>query len=138
MTNGTLTIQEVAELTNLSTHTLRYYERIGLIQPVDRTDSGHRRYSGDDVGWIDFLKKLRNTGMPIREMRQYADLVWQGEHTSSARRKLLEKHGERMRAKIEELNDCLSCIEWKIEHYKEFEAMGRVGHEDDLVASRTA
>lgn len=133
-----LTIQEVAEQTGLSSHTLRYYERIGLIQPIDRADSGHRRYNEDDVGWIEFLKKLRQTGMPIREMKQYADLMWQGDHTAGARRKLLELHGERMRAQIEELNDCLSCIEWKIEHYKEFEAMSGAEHGEDVTVSRTA
>ena len=133
-----LTIQDVAARTGLSSHTLRYYERIGLIQPVERADSGHRRYSEHDVGWIEFLKKLRATGMPIREMKQYADLMLQGDHTAGARRRILEQHGERMRAQIDELNDCLSCIEWKIAHYKEFEAMSPVGHDDDRAVSRTA
>lgn len=128
-----LTIQQVAERTGLSAHTLRYYERIGLIQPIDRADSGHRRYSEDDIGWIEFVKKLRATGMPIREMKQYADLMWQGEHTAGARRKLLEAHGERMRAQIVELTDCLDCIEWKIAHYKEFEAMGHTDAHEDAV-----
>ena len=126
MTEETLTIQEVADRTGLSAHTLRYYERIGLIQPIDRASSGHRRYSMDDIGWIEFLKKLRATGMPIREMKLYADLMWQGEHTAGARRRLLERHRERMLIKLQELNDCLTCIEWKIEHYKEFETMAAV------------
>ncbi|MBI5957261.1 MAG: MerR family transcriptional regulator [Chloroflexi bacterium] len=123
--DDTLTIQEVAERTGLSSHTLRYYERIGLIQPVDRASSGHRRYSEQDIGWIEFLKKLRSTGMPIREMKLYADLMWQGEQTAGARRRLLERHRERMLAQIAEMNDCLTCIEWKIAHYKEFEMMAQ-------------
>lgn len=133
-----LTIQEVAERTGLSAHTLRYYERIGLIQPIDRADSGHRRYSEKDVGWIEFLKKLRSTGMPIREMKEYADLMWDGDHTAGARRRLLEAHGERMRAQIAELNDCLDCIEWKIAHYKEFETMGQILPHEEPAVSRTA
>ncbi len=123
MTDQLLTIQEVAERTGLTAHTLRYYERIGLIQPIDRASSGHRRYSADDLGWIEFLKKLRITGMPIREMKRYATLMWQGEQTAGARRLLLERHRERMQSKLRELHDCLSCIEWKIAHYKEFEKM---------------
>jgi DNA-binding transcriptional MerR regulator len=119
----TYTIQEAAEITGMSAHTLRYYERIGLIQPIGRVSSGHRRYAQEDLGWIEFLKKLRATGMPIQEMKQYADLMWQGDSTSSARRQLLERHQARMLAQLRDLNDCLSCIEWKIAHYKEFESL---------------
>ena len=60
-----LTIQQVAALTQLSEHTLRYYERIGLLDPVNRASSGHRRYSTGDIAWIEFLTRLRTTGMPI-------------------------------------------------------------------------
>ncbi len=117
-----LTIQEVADRTGLSAHTLRYYERIGLISPIDRAPSGHRRYSEGDIGWIEFLKRLRSTGMPIREMKYYADLLWQGEHTVGARRALLERHHARIEAKLRDLTDCLQIIEWKINHYKDLEA----------------
>jgi len=123
MTEQALTIREVADCTRLSAYTLRYYERIGLIRPVDRASSGHRRYSSEDINWIEFLKKLRDTGMPVREMKLYADLLWQGDHTANARRKLLERHLERMYRKLQALNDCISCVEWKITHYKEFEMM---------------
>ena len=74
-----LTIQEAAAETGLSIHTLRYYERIGLIHPVDRATNGHRRYTPGDLGWIDLLKRLRATGMPIQRMQQYAALQRQGE-----------------------------------------------------------
>jgi DNA-binding transcriptional MerR regulator len=137
MTDPMLTIQEVAERTGLTAHTLRYYERIGLIQPIDRASSGHRRYSESDLGWIEFLKKLRITGMPIREMKRYASLMWQGEHTSGARRRLLEHHRERMQSKLRELNDCLSCIEWKIAHYKEFEMMAPAEAEEELIPDQS-
>lgn len=73
-----LTIQEAAQATGLTTHTLRYYERIGLIHPIDREENTRRRYSTDDIGWIDFLTKLRATGMSIKDMQKYAKLQRQG------------------------------------------------------------
>ena len=72
----TLTIAEAAEHTGLTAHTLRYYERDGLmLEAVDRSAAGHRRYSEHDVSWIPLITKLRATGMPIREVKKYADLV---------------------------------------------------------------
>ena len=68
-----LTIQEVSQATGLSTHTLRYYERIGLIHPIRREGNSHRHYTNDDVGWIEFLLKLRATGMSIKDMQKYAE-----------------------------------------------------------------
>jgi DNA-binding transcriptional MerR regulator len=121
--NDSLTIQEVAERTGLSAHTLRYYERIGLIDLINRAPNGHRRYSENDIGWIEFLKKLRATGMPIREMKRYADLMALGDQTFGARRALLERHRTRIELKLRELNEYLDIIEWKINHYKECEAM---------------
>ena len=79
MTSAELTIAEVAERTGLTRHTLRYYERDGLMLGVDRAGSGHRRYSERDLGWIELITKLRATGMPIREVRRYAELVRDGE-----------------------------------------------------------
>jgi DNA-binding transcriptional MerR regulator len=127
--NDTLTIQEVAERTGLSTHTLRYYERVGLIDLIHRAPNGHRRYSEDDIGWIEFLKKLRATGMPIREMKRYADLLPMGEQSLSARRALLERHRDRIEVKLRELHEYLAIIEWKINHYRECEALeNQVSH----------
>ena len=67
-------IQEVVARTGLSVHALWYYERAGLLKPVDRATSGHRRYTADDLNWIAFLLRLRATGMSIRHMQTYADL----------------------------------------------------------------
>ncbi len=74
-----LTIQQVAEATGLSVYTLRYYERIGLIHPIGRAENPHRRYTADDIGWIDFLKKIRATGMSMQQMQAYAELQRQGD-----------------------------------------------------------
>jgi DNA-binding transcriptional MerR regulator len=112
-------IQEASEQTGLSAHTLRYYERIGLIHPVARASSGHRVYSDDDIGWIEFLKKLRSTGMPIRQMQRYAELQSQGEHTVHERLALLRAHHEKVEADLAELLEYRAVIEHKIAHYQQ-------------------
>jgi DNA-binding transcriptional MerR regulator len=116
--NG-MTIQQAARETGLSVHTLRYYERIGLISPVDRAPNGHRRYTEDDVGWIGFLNKLRATGMPIAKMKQYADLQRQDGDTLAERLALLEEHRREVKKRIQELERNLAVIEHKIGYYSE-------------------
>lgn len=112
-----LTIQEVAERTGLTLHTLRYYERAGLLPRVGRNEGGHRRYTESEVSFLVFLTRLRTTGMPIHQVRHYADLVREGEHTVEARRKMLEAHRSAVRSQIDELNDNLSALDMKIEKY---------------------
>jgi len=116
-----LSIQQVATLTKLSAHTLRYYEKIGLLVRVSRAASGHRRYSSQDLAWIDFLNRLRATGMPIRAMQEFARLRGQGDSTVSQRRQLLEVHQERIYQQLDRLTQNLKVIEQKIEHYKNLE-----------------
>jgi len=69
------TIDEAAAQTGLSKHTLRYYEREGLLPPISKASSGHRRYTDDDIGWVRFLQLLRATGMPIREAKEFVTLT---------------------------------------------------------------
>jgi DNA-binding transcriptional MerR regulator len=114
-----VTISEAARASGVSVHTLRYYEQEGLIHRVDRASSGHRRYSDHDVDWVVFLTRLRETGMPIRQMRQYAELVRDGDSTEAARLALLQAHGAAVRARMSELEDNLEVIERKIEMYRE-------------------
>ena len=90
--SGPFTIAEVAALSGLSAHTLRYYERIGLLDPVARVHGGQRRYDAKDLAWLAFLQRLRATGMPIRDMQRYAELRRQGDSTLAARRALLKGH----------------------------------------------
>jgi len=92
MTAQGLTIREVAKRTGLGVHTLRYYERAGLLEPGFAATNGHRRYSRDDLAWIEFLTRLRATAMPIRHMQQFADLRRKGPTTVRERRCLLEAH----------------------------------------------
>ena len=114
----TFTIQEIAEVSGLSTHTLRYYERIGLIHRIDRADNTHRRYTHEDVEWIDFLNKLRATGMPIQQMQEYAELHRQGDATLPERVVMLKALRYQVQVHIEELSDNLELIGSKVEWYE--------------------
>jgi len=115
----TLTISDAARTTGVSAHTLRYYERAGLLDSVDRAASGHRRYAEEDLTRIGFLIKLRSTGMPIRQVRQYAELMRRGEDTNHARLALLEAHRDVVRAHLAETERNLELIERKIDFYRE-------------------
>jgi DNA-binding transcriptional MerR regulator len=117
-----ITIAEAADRSGLSAHTLRYYERIGLIHPVGRGQNGHRRYGRDDIEWLEFLIKLRTTDMPIRQMVEYAELVREGPRTASRRRAMLEAHREALRERIAELEETAAVIDRKIETYTEMES----------------
>jgi DNA-binding transcriptional MerR regulator len=117
MASDQLTIAEVAERTGLTRHTLRYYERDGLMLDVGRDDTGHRRYCERDLGWIELITKLRATGMPIREVRRYAELVRAGDGNSGERLALLRAHRERVRAQLDVMAAYLGAIDMKISYY---------------------
>jgi DNA-binding transcriptional MerR regulator len=119
MTQPGLSIADVAEQTGLTPDTLRYYEKDGLmVHPVARDVSGHRRYSESDLGWIVLVTRLRSTGLPIRDVRRYADLVRQGDGTDLARLELLRTHREAVLARLAEEQEHLRAIELKIGHYE--------------------
>ncbi len=111
------TISEVAAHSGLSAHTLRWYERIGLMPHVDRSHTGQRRYSNRDLDWLGFVGKLRLTGMPVADMVRYAELVREGEGTHAERQRLLAAHREDVRRRIAELQDTLAVIDHKIDFY---------------------
>ena len=113
-----LTIQEVAKATGLTAHTLRYYERIGLIHPINREENTRRCYTADDVGWIDFLLKLRATGMSIKDMQRYAELQRQGDATLLERVEMLKSLRDKVESHIEEMNEHLKLIYYKIDYYE--------------------
>jgi DNA-binding transcriptional MerR regulator len=112
----TYTIAEVAERTGVSAHTLRYYERIGLLD-VGRLTSGHRRYEDHDVDRVVFITRLRATAMPIREIQRYFTLVARGASTEADRLALLQAHRIAVLARLRELKVALDAIEYKIAHY---------------------
>lgn len=111
------TISEVAAFTGLSAHTLRWYERIGLMPHVDRSHTGQRRFSNRDLDWLGFVGKLRLTGMPVADMVIYAELVREGEHTFEARAELLQRTRRDVLDRIAELQDTLAVLDHKIEFY---------------------
>jgi DNA-binding transcriptional MerR regulator len=117
-----LTIQQVAKLSGFSIDTLRYYERIGLLEPVGRTESGHRRYTQRDLDWIDLLIRLRNTGMPRAQMVRFAQLRRQGSATLTERRILLEQHQQTLEEHMQELEQHMAELQQKIARLKEREA----------------
>jgi DNA-binding transcriptional MerR regulator len=111
----------------MTAHTLRYYERVGLIQPVGRARNGHRRYSEADEAWLNFLHCMRATNMSIREMQRYAELREKGDATSLERRKLLEDHQSAIAAKIGALQQAHALLTHKITNYKKIEERTRIG-----------
>ncbi|GHB38905.1 hypothetical protein GCM10010347_05470 [Streptomyces cirratus] len=117
LTQTRYTISEVESRTGLTQHTLRWYERIGLMPHVDRSHSGQRRFSDKDLDWLAFVGKLRTTGMSVADMVRYAELVREGEHTVDQRRELLERTRREVRARISEMTDALAVLDYKIEHY---------------------
>ena len=116
-----LTIQQIAKVTGLTVHTLRYYEKMGLLEGVARDEHGYRRYSEADIAWVEFLICLRGMGMPISEVKHYSDLRSQGMSTIKPRRKLLEAHKRKVSAQIQELKKNMMKIEEKINLYKTLE-----------------
>jgi DNA-binding transcriptional MerR regulator len=120
VTADALSISDAAQLTGLSPHTLRYYERAGLmLDPVERAPSTHRRYSEAEIRWVTLLTKLRATGMPIRRIREYAELVRAGEGNEAERLALLEAHREAVLEQLDGIRRNLEAIEYKIEIYRD-------------------
>jgi DNA-binding transcriptional MerR regulator len=127
-----LTIQQMAQATGLSAHTLRYYERAGLMrQHVGRDDgNGYRTYTEQHITWVMFIKRLRSTGMPIRDIQRYTELLRQGEHTIPARMQLLKQHRNRVEARLLEEQQHLSAINTKIAYYEQCQQQTAICGED--------
>ncbi|MDG4799662.1 MerR family transcriptional regulator [Micromonospora sp. WMMD980] len=116
-----LSVGEAAERVGLTTYTLRWYEQEGLVAPVGRDSAGRRRYTEADVNWLFLLTRLRRTGMPVRDMRRYAELARQGDHTLGARRALFEAHRVRVLARMADLAEDLKVLDHKIDAYRRAE-----------------
>jgi DNA-binding transcriptional MerR regulator len=126
-------IAEVVARTGLTAHTLRYYERAGLIEPPPREWNGHRRYTEADLGMIIILTKLRATGMPIEGMRRYAALCRQGPGNEAERRALLLEHREQVLSRLDQLQADLAVVDRKIEVYASVPGSGAdSGRMEDL------
>lgn len=127
-----MTIAEVSKKVNLSADTLRYYERIGLIPEVSRTESGIRNYTEEDLGWIEFSKCMRNAGMSIEALIEYIKLYKKGDVTLEARKQLLISQKDVIKERLEEIQNTFDRINYKIKNYEKL----LVEREKDLLKKK--
>ncbi len=111
------TIKEVAEKYNLSVHTLRYYEKEGLLPFIERNKQGNRIFSNKDLEWLNIICCLKNTNMPIAKIKEYVDLCIEGPETICKREDMLLKHKIYIESEIENFNSYLRIVDNKINHY---------------------
>jgi MerR family transcriptional regulator, aldehyde-responsive regulator len=111
-------IAEVSQEYGLSADTLRYYERVGLIPPVNRTESGIRDYNELDLRRVDFVKCMRSAGLPVDVLIEYVALVQQGDETIQDRKEILKHQREELAARMEEMQKTLDLLDYKIEVYE--------------------
>ncbi|AQM60593.1 MerR family transcriptional regulator [Clostridium baratii] len=114
-----MTIKEVSERFNLSQDTLRYYERIGLIPPINRNKSGIRDYTEEDCGWIEFIKCMRNAGLPIEVLIEYVNLFQKGDDTIEARKEILIEQRKQLEEKMNEMKKTIERLDNKILRYED-------------------
>jgi DNA-binding transcriptional MerR regulator len=112
-------ISKVSEQFDISPTTLRYYERVGLIPNVNRNESGIRDYNEADVEWVDFIKCMRNAGLPIEILTEYVALVQQGDHTNEARKQISIDQRDELVRKMEDMQKTLDLLNYKIEVYED-------------------
>lgn len=115
------TIQEVSAATKLPTSTLRYYEELGLLDPVSRAANGHRRFTDADLRRLNLIKKLRLTEMPIEKMREFVALYRGGTSTAKQRREILTAHRLKVEERLNDLIETLGFIDQKISMYRDEE-----------------
>jgi len=113
-----MTIAEVSKKYDITPDTLRYYERIGLLPKINRSQSGIRSYTEDDCRWIEFIKCMRSAGLPIEVLSEYVSLFRQGDSTIEARKKLLIEQRKTLLAKMEDMKETLARLNYKIESYE--------------------
>lgn len=123
-----MTIAEVSAKFDLSQDTLRYYERVGLIPRVNRNKSGIRDYTEEDCRWVEFVKCMRNAGLPVEVLIEYLGLYQQGDATLEARKELLIEQRKQLGMRIEEMTNTLERLDYKIDRYEQ----GLVGKEKTL------
>ena len=114
-----MTITEVSEKYDLTQDTLRYYERIGLIPHVNRNKSGMRDYTEEDCRWVEFIKCMRNAGLPIEALIEYVTLFQQGDETIGARKELLTEQRKQLSQRMEDMQKTLERLNYKIESYEQ-------------------
>lgn len=124
------TIKQVAEKVNLTVHTLRYYDKEGLLPFVERDYNGNRFFTENDMEWLAVICCLKNTGMPIRQIKKYIQWCLIGDETLEFRRHMLIDHRQEVIKQIIELKNNLEKIDWKINHY---DTIGKIQIEDKQI-----
>jgi len=113
------TIREVCQKTGLTAHTLRYYEKEGLLTGIERSQGGFRQYSDENLEWLGLICCLKNTGMPLQEIARFVRLAHQGNSTLEERVQLLKEHREKIRDRMTETQQYLDKITWKVNFFSE-------------------
>ncbi len=121
-------IAEVSKRYGISADTLRYYERIGILQGIPRNASGIRDYNEANCKTVEFVKCMRDAGMSIEALAEYMDLFYRGDETMERRKAILQNQREDIRRRIVELEDALSRLDYKIDHYEDV-----MEHERDIL-----
>ena len=127
------TISEVSKSFEISADTLRYYERVGMIPPVNRTPSGLRDYTEDDCKWVELAKCMRSAGLPIEVMIEYVKLTQRGDETISARGELLREQREKLLAQKAAIESTLDRLNFKIDRYEKAEKTGVLSWDRDEI-----
>ncbi|WP_026364560.1 MULTISPECIES: MerR family transcriptional regulator [Desulfovibrionaceae] len=112
-----MNMKSFSQATNLSAHTIRYYEKIGLLKNIERNSSEHRIFSKHDLVWMEFITRLKDTGMPLKQILIYAELRDQGEHTATQRMELLKEHAHALEERLAQEAQHLSKLKEKIAYY---------------------
>ncbi|MFA9395157.1 MAG: MerR family transcriptional regulator [Halodesulfovibrio sp.] len=112
-----MNIKDFSKATSLSPHTIRYYEKIGLLKNIERNASGHRIFSKNNLLWMEFITRLKETGMPLKQILIYAELRDQGEHTATSRMQLLQQHAQALEERLTQEALHLTKLKEKIAYY---------------------
>lgn len=113
-----MNIKKFSEITGMSAHTVRYYEKIRIFRDVNRNASGHRSFTNKDIIWAEFIKRLKDTGMPLGQILEYADLREKGEHTARSRMVILKNHATLLEERLSIEKSNLEKLQQKIRYYE--------------------
>ena len=131
-----MTIKEVSQKYNISSDTLRYYERVGMIPPVTRTAGGIRDYSESDLGWVELALCMRGAGLPVEAMIEYVKLCQQGDSTIEARMLLLKEQMETLLEQKAQIESTIKRLDFKISRYEEAVKTGKLTWEYTIIIRR--
>ena len=109
----------MAEKEGITTHTIRYYDREGLLPLLERTESGIRKFSEEDIHWLELICCLKNSGMPLHRIKEFMNLCLQGEATCEERKQILVEHKQAILQQMKLLETSLNTVNYKIDHYRE-------------------